>query len=100
MKTLIGAALAALYLAAGAETAEAKVIPEVRQFMTTEIGKQAHAARLGTPGGSEQRLMFAPAAESSYSLATFALRVRGEIGFDVGGFANIKVVPLAEFFWM
>lgn len=98
MQTISKLALGLSLALGGAGAAEAKVIPEVRQFMAQEIHKQAVIVRQGQLG-QDQRRVFAPATEANYSLATFALRLRGEVGFDVG-FGTVKVVPTAEFFWM
>lgn len=81
-------------------TAEARIIPEVRQFVQEEVSKQAASEKLRAREGKQSRRAFARPLEGSFALSTFALRVRGEVGFDVGGIANIKVVPSVEFFWM
>lgn len=82
-----------------AGTAEAKVIPEVKQFLNAEIGKQAAVEQLRAREGKGAYRAFAAPLEAGYAMSTFALRVRGELGFSVG-FADVKVVPSVEFFWM
>lgn len=99
MRKLFGIVMAGMLAAVGAGTAEARVVPEVKQFMTEEIHKQAVSFQRSQLSGNDPQKAFARAAEASYSLGTFALRLRGEVGFTFG-FGNVKLVPTAEFFWM
>ncbi len=83
-----------------AATAEAKVIPEVQQLVSGQIARQAAVRTLSLQDGRNPDRAFAQPLEGTYSLAQFALRIRGEIGFDVASFATIKVVPTVELFWL
>lgn len=89
MKSIVTAALAAAFLAAA--PAEAKVIPEMQKFLKDEIMKldKVSEPTVGEEGGTYA---------GNYKLSLFRLRLRAELGFDIG-VAKVTVEPVAEFFW-
>jgi hypothetical protein len=82
--------LAPLTLVLAVADANARPVPEVQRFLQEEITKLAAAGAppVGGAGGTY----------GEYELALFRLRLRAELGFDVGA-ARVSVEPVAEFFW-
>ena len=76
--------------------AQAKVIPEVRRFMTDEIKKIAVGLR--DPDGNMETPQPGPVGNGFAELAVFRLRIKAGFGFDVF-FGWLTLEPQIELYW-